>query len=53
MIMGLRDTGYDFDTAVADILDNSIAAEAENIDLQSIWTFVATSAFHLQMTASA
>lgn len=34
MIMGLRDTGYDFDTAVADILDNSIAAEAENIDLR-------------------
>jgi hypothetical protein len=34
MIMGLRDTGYEFDTAVADILDNSIAADAENIDLR-------------------
>ncbi|WFU31307.1 ATP-binding protein [Bradyrhizobium brasilense] len=34
MIMGLRDTGYEFDTAVADILDNSIAADAKNIDLR-------------------
>ncbi|MGY2803933.1 ATP-binding protein [Bradyrhizobium sp. USDA 4506] len=34
MIMGLRDTGYEFDTAVADILDNSIAADANNIDLR-------------------
>ena len=30
---GLRDTGYDFNTAVADIVDNSIAANAKNIDL--------------------
>lgn len=28
---GLRDTGYDFNTAVADIIDNSIAAGADNI----------------------
>lgn len=28
---GLRDTGYDFNTAVADIIDNSIAAEATRI----------------------
>lgn len=30
---GLRDTGYDFNTAVADIIDNSIAAKAKNIDI--------------------
>lgn len=30
---GLRDTGYDFRTSVADILDNSIAAEATKIDV--------------------
>lgn len=30
---GLRDTGYDFNTAVADIIDNSIAAKAEHIDI--------------------
>lgn len=34
MIEGLRDTGYEFDTAVADLLDNSIAAGAKNIDLR-------------------
>src|SRR5689334_2040585 len=28
MIEGLRDTGYEFNTAVADIIDNSIAAKA-------------------------
>lgn len=31
---GLRDTGYEFDTAVADIVDNSIAAGANFIDVQ-------------------
>lgn len=31
---GLRDTGYDFNTAIADIVDNSIAARAENIDVR-------------------
>lgn len=30
-ISGLRDTGYDFNTAVADIVDNSIAADAANV----------------------
>ena len=25
---GLRDTGYDFNTAIADLIDNSIAANA-------------------------
>lgn len=34
MMEGLRDTGYEFDTAVADILDNSIAADANNVDLR-------------------
>lgn len=30
---GLRDTGYSFNTAIADIVDNSIAANATRIDL--------------------
>ena len=30
---GLRDTGYNFNTAMADIIDNSIAAEADKIDI--------------------
>jgi hypothetical protein len=33
LINGLRDTGYDFYTAVADIIDNSIAANASNINV--------------------
>ncbi len=33
MIEGLRDTGYDFNTALADIIDNSIAANASVIDI--------------------
>ncbi|WDO02826.1 ATP-binding protein [Aeromonas allosaccharophila] len=33
VIVGLRDTGYEFNTAVADIVDNSIAANARNIVL--------------------
>ena len=33
VIVGLRDTGYEFNTAVADIVDNSIAANASNIQL--------------------
>lgn len=31
IVEGLRDTGYDFNTAVADIIDNSIAADASTI----------------------
>lgn len=31
---GLRDTGYDFKTAIADLVDNSIAAHADNIDIR-------------------
>lgn len=34
LIHGLRDTGYDFYTAAADIIDNSIAAEAKNINVR-------------------
>jgi hypothetical protein len=34
MIEGLRDTGYKFNTAIADIIDNSIAAKASHIDLK-------------------
>jgi hypothetical protein len=34
LIYGLRDTGYDFYTAAADIIDNSIAAGAKNINVQ-------------------
>ena len=30
---GLRDTGYDFNTAIADIIDNSIAANASHVDI--------------------
>lgn len=33
---GLRDTGYDFETAVADLVDNSIAAGASKVDIQII-----------------
>ncbi len=32
LIEGLRDTGYEFNTAIADIIDNSIAAEATIVD---------------------
>ena len=30
---GLRDTGYSFETAVADLIDNSIAAEASKVKI--------------------
>lgn len=30
---GLRDTGYSFNTAIADIVDNSIAANASQVDI--------------------
>lgn len=33
VIFGLRDTGYDFNTAIADIIDNSITARATNVDV--------------------
>lgn len=31
---GLRDTGYEFPTAIADLVDNSIAARASHVDIQ-------------------
>lgn len=34
VIEGLRDTGYNFNTAMADIIDNSIAAHATQIDIR-------------------
>ena len=30
---GLRDTGYNFNTAVADIVDNSVAAKASLVEI--------------------
>ena len=33
IIEGLRDTGYEFNTSMADVIDNSIAAKARNIDV--------------------
>lgn len=33
LIYGLRDTGYNFNTAAADIIDNSIAANAANVNV--------------------
>jgi len=33
LIEGLRDTGYDFNTALADIIDNSVDAHASAIDI--------------------
>lgn len=34
LIEGLRDTGYNFNTAISDIVDNSIVAEAETVDVR-------------------
>lgn len=34
LIYGLRDTGYNLNTAAADIIDNSIAANADEINVQ-------------------
>ncbi len=36
LIFGLRDTGYNFKTAAADIIDNSIAAKADQINVDII-----------------
>lgn len=33
IVDGLRDTGYEFKTAVADIIDNSLAADATEVDV--------------------
>ena len=37
MIEAMRDIGYSFDSAIADIIDNSIAAGARNIHLRYGW----------------
>jgi len=34
IIEGLRDTGYSFDTAMADLIDNSIEAGASRVDIE-------------------
>jgi hypothetical protein len=34
IVEGLRDTGYNFNTAIADIIDNSIAAKATSVDIR-------------------
>ena len=34
IVEGLRDTGYNFNTAMADIIDNSIAAKASQVDIR-------------------
>jgi hypothetical protein len=39
MIEGLRDTGYEFNTAMADLIDNSIAAAATVIDVMILMDF--------------
>ena len=36
LIFGLRDTGYNMKTAAADIIDNSIAAEADQINVEIV-----------------
>ena len=36
LIFGLRDTGYNVNTAAADIIDNSIAANADSINLEIV-----------------
>nr|WP_319384384.1 ATP-binding protein [uncultured Roseibium sp.] len=38
LIHGLRDTGYNFNTAAADIVDNSIAANASTITIEVVLT---------------
>ena len=37
MVEGLRDTGYQFNTAVADVVDNSIAAKATHIEVSDVY----------------
>ena len=34
LIFGLRDTGYNFNTAAAEIIDNSFAANADEINIR-------------------
>jgi hypothetical protein len=37
LIESLRAIGYNLPTAVADIIDNSISAEAKNVDITFHW----------------
>ncbi|WP_318556763.1 ATP-binding protein [Geobacter anodireducens] len=39
VIEGLRDTGYEFETSIADVIDNSIAANAKNIEVTVVMDF--------------
>jgi uncharacterized protein YfkK (UPF0435 family) len=39
MIEGLRDTGYELNTAIADLVDNSIAASATLVDIRLVMDF--------------
>jgi len=37
LIESMRDIGYSMETAVADLIDNSITAEASNVDIRFSW----------------
>ena len=37
LVSSLRDIGYSFESAVADLVDNSIAAGARRIDIRAFW----------------
>jgi len=37
LIESLRDIGYSIDTAIADVIDNSITAESKRIDVRFLW----------------
>lgn len=37
LISSLRDIGYSFQTAIADLIDNSITARARRIDIVALW----------------
>ena len=39
MVEGLRDTGYEFPTAVADLVDNSIAAKATLVEVDVLMDY--------------
>lgn len=37
LVASLRDIGYSFESAVADLVDNSITAGAGRIDVRALW----------------
>ncbi len=37
LVASLRDIGYSFESAVADLVDNSITASAKRIDVRALW----------------